>query len=127
MGPRRTLALLAAGLDDRAIALAPIIFGEEFGRRGYLQARLLSDRFPLAALVTGVIWGIWPYPLILLGGEPTADPFLTFAVFPIATTTTAVFLGLVRLRTGSVWPGCVAHAASNGTEDNLDRLASPPT
>jgi membrane protease YdiL (CAAX protease family) len=48
---------------------------------------------------------------------------LTLVIFPISTTVFAVFLGWLRLRTGSVWPGSVAHASNNGAEDSLHRLA----
>jgi len=106
-----------------AIALAPIIFGEELGWRGYLQVRLLADRPLLAGAATGLIWGVWHYPLILVGGEQTAHPLLALLVFPLGTVTMAIFLGWLRLRTGGVWAGSVAHSANNVTEDSLGRLA----
>ncbi len=106
-----------------ALALAPIVFGEEFGWRGYLQVRLLADRPLRAALATGLIWGVWHYPLILAGGEPTADRLQTLLLFPVGTTVSSVFLGWLRQRSGSVWASSVGHAANNGTQDNLTRLA----
>lgn len=106
-----------------SVAFAPLIFGEEFGWRGYLQVRLLADRPLLAGVATGLIWGVWHYPLILVGGEPTAHPFLTLLIFPLGTITMAIFLGWLRLRTGSVWAGSVAHASNNVTEDSLGNLA----
>jgi uncharacterized protein len=113
--------LLAWSLGS--ILLAPIIFGEEFGWRGYLQLRLLAHRPMLAALATGPIWGVWHYPLILIGGEPVQDRLETLILLPISTTILSILLGWLRLRTGSVWAGSVAHAANNGLEDNLNSLA----
>src|ERR1019366_79719 len=45
----------------------PINFGEEFGWRSYLQLRLFPDGPLLSAVVTGVIWAVWHYPLTLRG------------------------------------------------------------
>src|ERR1019366_3853306 len=45
----------------------PINFGEEFGWRSYLQLRLFPDGPVLSAVVTGVIWAAWHYPLTLRG------------------------------------------------------------
>ena len=45
----------------------PINFGEEFGWRGYLQLRLFPDGPVLSAVVTGIIWAVWHYPLTLRG------------------------------------------------------------
>jgi hypothetical protein len=39
-------------------AAAPILFGEEFGWRGYQQIRLLPERPLAAAMATGVLWGV---------------------------------------------------------------------
>src|SRR6266536_1771788 len=51
-----------------AIAVTPLLWGEEFGWRGYLQPRLLPRRPVWSAIATGAIWGAWHYPLIVLTG-----------------------------------------------------------
>ncbi len=48
-----------------AVVATPILWGEEFGWRGYLQIRLLADHPLLAAVATGLIWGVWHYPLMI--------------------------------------------------------------
>jgi membrane protease YdiL (CAAX protease family) len=121
LGSPSLISLLTWSLGS--IALAPLIFGEEFGWRGYLQVRLLADRPLSAAVATGLIWGVWHYPLILIGGERAGDLLLTVLLFPLGTVLMAIFLGWLRCRTGSVWAGSVAHAANNGLGDNLNRLA----
>ena len=50
-----------------ALLATPILLGEEFGWRGYLQLRLLADRPLLAAVATGIIWSLWHLPLNLRG------------------------------------------------------------
>ena len=104
------------------VAAAPTFFGEEFGWRGYLQVRLLADRPLLAALATGVIWGVWHYPFILAGGASTTSRYEALLFYPLATTISSVFLGWLRLRTGSVWAASVGHAANNTAADPLSRL-----
>jgi membrane protease YdiL (CAAX protease family) len=107
----------------QAILLAPIIngistFGEEFGWRGYLLPKLLPLGSRKAVLVLGVIWGAWHWPLTVQGhnygfgyfGAPWTG-MLTMLVF---TTVLGIFLAWVTLRSGSIWPAVIGHAAVNG-------------
>jgi membrane protease YdiL (CAAX protease family) len=106
-----------------SVAIAPIIFGEEFGWRGYLQVRLFAENPWKAAIATGLIWGVWHYPLILVDGENTANKFVMLGLFPIATTNLTIFLGWLRMRTADVWSTSVGHASNNITEDSWHRTA----
>ncbi len=91
-----------------------LIFGEEFGWRGYLQIRLLAERPVWAGIVTGLIWGLWHAPMILASGDQYADnPLLGLLVFPVTAVLLSIIWGWLRLKTGSVWTCCVAHAATN--------------
>jgi membrane protease YdiL (CAAX protease family) len=105
-----------------SILVSPVVLGEELGWRGYLQLRLFPARPLAAALATGFVWGIWHYPLILSGGEPTDSVTLTLIALPISTMTFSVFLGWVRSVSGSVWATSVAHASNNVTNDSLQRM-----
>ena len=105
------------------LAATPTFFGEEFGWRGYLQVRLFAGKPFHAAIGTGLIWGVWHYPMILVGGQPTADRLQTLLVFPIFAVVASVFLGWLRLRTGSVWAASAGHAANNLTALKLTSLA----
>lgn len=90
-----------------------ILWGEEFGWRGYLQIRLLADRPVLAAVATGVIWGLWHAPLILAGLNFPDNRVLGVFLFPVTTTLWSIIFGWLRQRTGSTWVASVAHAATN--------------
>ncbi len=105
-------ALVPGALLGSLVA-APLFWGEEFGWRGYLQLRLLGRQPLLAALLTGLIWGVFHYPLILVGFEGYENAALGLLLFPVFTILQSVILGWLRLRTGSVWPACLAHAAAN--------------
>ena len=105
------------------VVAAPTFFGEEFGWRSYLQLRLFASRPLRAALATGLIWGVWHYPMILVGGQPTADRLQTLIVFPVFGVVAAVFLGWLRQRTGSVWAASMGHSANNLIALKLTTLA----
>jgi uncharacterized protein len=117
-GPR--LLTLLAWLAV-SIALAPIILGEEFGWRGYLQVRLFAENPWKAAIATGLIWGVWHYPLVLTDREIYGELWIGLLVFPIATTNISIFLGWLRARTGDVWSTSIGHASNNVTEDSWHR------
>jgi len=103
-----------------AVVATPILWGEEFGWRGYLQMRLLADRPLLAAVATGLIWGVWHYPLMIFAGYNFPDDHLVGLVtFPVSTVLLSIIFGWLMLRTGSVWAPSLAHAATNVVGSSL--------
>jgi len=54
----RSFPILIFQTPILALLFTPILFGEEFGWRGFLQVKLLVDHPLYAAIATGVIWGI---------------------------------------------------------------------
>lgn len=95
-----------------SIVSTPVIWGEEFGWRGYLQIRLFADRPLLAAITTGLIWGVWHYPMILLGYLFSGNP-VGLLLYPINMIVTSIIYGWLRLRSRSVWTASLAHAVGN--------------
>ena len=61
---------LIAGITVNAIAA----FGEEYGWRNYLVGALRDVKFWKAALFIGIVWGIWHFPLILMGHNYPNEP-----------------------------------------------------
>jgi membrane protease YdiL (CAAX protease family) len=111
--------LMPVQLAITALIATPILWGEEFGWRGYLQVRLFSRRPLLAAIATGLIWGAWHYPINLRGYNFPGHPVAGLIVFPISTVLLSIVLGWLRLRTGSVWATSLAHAATNAIGGSL--------
>ncbi len=109
-----------AGQTALAFTLGIVInmiftFGEEFGWRGYLLPRLAPLGGVWAALITGVIWGLWHAPLIILTGyNYPGHPWLGVAMMVVFTTSLSLIFAWLRFRSGSVWPTTLAHAAING-------------
>jgi uncharacterized protein len=89
-------------------------FGEEFGWRGYLVPRLAPMGGVWAAVVTGIVWGLWHAPLIVLSGYNfPGHPWLGVGGMVLFTTALSLVFAWLRFRSGSVWPSTLAHAAVN--------------
>ncbi|PVZ96350.1 CPBP family intramembrane metalloprotease domain-containing protein [Amnibacterium flavum] len=96
------------------INLIPAL-GEELGWRGWLLPKLMPLGAVPAIVISGVIWGLWHSPLILLGyNYPDAPGWLGVAAMVGVCITFGGFFGWLRLRSDSVWPAALAHASFNG-------------
>ena len=115
--------VMVAAMIASALTIAPFInmvpaFGEEIGWRGMLFPTL-CEHMSLrgAALVTGVIWGLWHAPVIAMGHNYG----MSYAGFPVAgiltmtllCTAMSCWLSLMRQRSGTVWPCALAHGSFN--------------
>lgn len=88
--------------------------GEEIGWRGWLVSRLEPLGRTATVLVSGVVWGLWHAPLILLGyNYPDAPGWLALLAMVGMTTSFGAVLAWLRLASGSVWPAALAHGALN--------------
>ena len=106
-----------------SLTYAPFInmipaFGEELGWRGMLFPTLSERMSPrVAALVTGIIWGLWHAPAIAMGhnyGMVYAGfPIVGILTMTLTCTAMSCWLCLLRQRSGSVWPCALAHGAFN--------------
>lgn len=107
-----------------------VSMGEEFGWRGYLLPKLV-ERFAggsrKAALLTGLIHGVWHWPLILMTASLVPGvTFLTPLVYLVLTCTMSVLLSWVTLRSGSVWPAALGHGAVNAASSLPGYLLKGP-
>lgn len=107
----------------QAVIIAPLInsfftFGEEFGWRAYLLPKLLPLGSRTAIIVLGVIWGVWHWPVIAMGHNYGLNypgvPWSGMLMMVWFTLVTGTFLCWLTLRSGSVWPAVIGHAAING-------------
>ncbi|MFB6166365.1 MAG: lysostaphin resistance A-like protein [Haloarculaceae archaeon] len=114
--------LLAAGQLVAALTIGPVInalfaVGEELGWRAYLLPRLYGLGARRAVVAVGLVWGVWHWPVILMGyeygfGYPGA-PWTGLLAFLAFTVSAGTFLAWVTVRTDSVWPAAVGHGAIN--------------
>lgn len=117
--PSNTIFVLPLMLMIQALIATFIVWGEEFGWRSYLQIRLLSDRPLLAAVTTGLIWGVWHYPINLMGYQRYENPMFGLLVFPIFTLLLSIIFGWLRLKTESIWAASLGHGATNAIGSSL--------
>lgn len=109
-----SLMVVVVGLLLSSVLSVPLLWGEEFGWRGYLQGRLFPRRPLLAVLSTGLVWGVWHYPLVFAGyGTFSEERTAGLVVYPLLGALFAVFFGWLMERGGSVWAPSLAHSAHN--------------
>lgn len=111
--PITALALFAVVQTGGLVLGLPMMFGEEWGWRGYLLPALLRLGTWPAMLVHGVIWGVWHAPIILLGYNFGRPDLLGLGAMTVWCVLLGVVLGWLRLASGSIWPAVVAHGANN--------------
>jgi membrane protease YdiL (CAAX protease family) len=129
--PALILAVLLLLRAAVAPAFAPnvfplgILFGlapgflEEIGWTGYAYPRMRAARGPLAAaLLLGVLWGLWHLPVVdsLGAAWPHGASWPAFALaFVALVTAMRVLIAWVYCNTGSVLLAQLLHASSTGS------------
>jgi len=90
-----------------------LVVGEEIGWRGFAQPRLETDRSPLiAALILGVLWGIWHLPNFFVAGLPHHEiPLAAFVIYTSGLSVLAAWL--LKQTQGSVLIATLLHGATN--------------
>ena len=88
-------------------------FQEEFGWRGYALPRLLLTLNPLtAALVLGIIWGVWHLPLFFISGA--SQSFMPFGIFLLLAVFFSIVFTWVFLHTSrNLFGALLLHTAIN--------------
>lgn len=111
--------LLAVQLASIPFAAATVnalaAFGEEVGWRGFLLPALRRYGTWPALLISGVAWGLWHSPLILLGYNFGRTDLTGVLLMTAGCTVWGVLLGWLRLRSASMWPAVFAHGALNAS------------
>jgi CAAX protease family protein len=89
---------------------------EEVGWRGFLVPKMIKlSGFTRTAVVTGLIWAVWHYPLIIftnVGSDntPLQISLACFTIFVVGLSFPAAWL---RLESGSIWPPALLHSSQN--------------
>ncbi|WP_199609611.1 CPBP family intramembrane glutamic endopeptidase [Flocculibacter collagenilyticus] len=94
----------------------PSILGEEIGWRGLLVSELSKlMSFAGIALISGIIWSIWHWPLIIKGlyGNNVTPLYYQLCFFTLFILANSVIMTYLRLKTGSLWTAVIYHASAN--------------
>lgn len=94
------------------LIIIPGPLGEEFGWRGYLLPRLTKRfSFTVAAVLVGLLWGVWHLPLYwgrIVGAGP-----LWFALFCAGVVALSILIAVLWLETRSLLLPIAAHFMVN--------------
>lgn len=100
---------LLAGITVNAIAA----FGEEYGWRNYLVGVLREVKYWKASLFIGIVWGIWHFPLILMGHNYPNEPYWGVLLMVVM----CILLGVIELyfvlKTKSMIVAAIMHGTVN--------------
>jgi membrane protease YdiL (CAAX protease family) len=89
---------------------------EEVAWRGFLVPKMMElTSFTKTALITGLLWAVWHYPLIIFsnvvpGNNPLLYSLVCFTVFTVGVSFATAWL---RLKSGSVWTAALLHGSHN--------------
>jgi membrane protease YdiL (CAAX protease family) len=113
-GSAITLAVLVTLLVGLPVNCLTAL-GEEIGWRGFLVPALARrTSFANTALLSGVIWAAWHYPLLLFADYNAGTPaWYALTCFTVMVVGISFVYAWMRLRSGSLWTGMFLHASHN--------------
>ena len=88
--------------------------GEEIGWRGFLIFELRKVMsFKSLAIVSGVIWAVWHYPVINLIYGRGENLLMHTSAFTIMIIGISVILAYFTFKSKSLWPAAIYHSVHN--------------
>jgi membrane protease YdiL (CAAX protease family) len=89
-------------------------FGEELGWRGYLLRELKDKKFLHVSFVTGIVWGLWHFPLILLGHNFPEHPVAGIGMMVVWCVLLSPLITYITVKSKSVITAAIFHGTLNG-------------
>jgi membrane protease YdiL (CAAX protease family) len=113
------------------LTAAPIInfipaFGEELGWRGYLLPKLLPLGRKKALIISGIIWGLWHLPFVLLidyGSYP--NKIAGGLIFTTLITLLGIYIGSLALDNKSTLLASYMHGIFNAQDHGIWTIIYP--
>ncbi len=94
-------------------------FGEELGWRGLLFKEWEYLGWFRLNVYTGIVWGLWHAPLILLGHNYPENPYLGILMMVFLSIAMSFIMADMRVKSKSVIGPAVLHGAFNGLVKTL--------
>jgi len=110
------LALIVAfGLAVTGVPLSglAVVFGEEYGWRGFLQDELVKLGKRRGVLVMGLVWGFWHFPVILSGVHTYPPTSLGLGLGLVFFVLWGFVQSYAVLKTRSIWVAAFLHGVVN--------------
>lgn len=95
--------------------------GEEIGWRGFMVPALYSRLGLNKMLVfSGLFWCCWHLPLLAAGGYMSGTPlWYQLPAFALCIIPVGIMAGILTIKSGSVWPAALLHAAHNNYDQEI--------
>lgn len=90
-----------------------MLFGEEYAWRGFLQSHLMTMGRRRGALLVGVIWGLWHFPIILSGIHTYPPTALGLGLGVVFFALWGIVQSYAVLKTNSIWVAAFMHGVVN--------------
>ncbi len=96
--------------------------GEEIGWRGLFVPQLAKlTSFTKASILSGLVWAVWHYPLVLFSnyrslagsGDEAVPVWFALINFTLTIIGFNFIFNWIRLKSGSVWTAMFLHASQN--------------
>jgi membrane protease YdiL (CAAX protease family) len=89
--------------------------GEEIGWRGFLVPELYKSLgYTKTSLLTGIIWSVWHYPILLFADYNSGTPaWYGLTCFTVLVISISFIFTWYRVKSGSLWTGVLLHASHN--------------
>lgn len=100
---------LLAGVTINAV----FAFGEEYGWRNYLVDVLREQKFVCASILIGIVWGLWHFPLILLGHNYPQHSVAGVFMMVVFCVLASFIETYIVIKTKSVFPAAIFHGTIN--------------
>jgi uncharacterized protein len=119
LGPMRPAVAIALYLFFAAttgvVRSCASALGEEIGWRGFLVPQLAKNySFTTTALVTGIVWALWHYPVLIFADYNAGTPtWYGLTCFTVMIVSSSFIYTWMRLKSGSLWTGVLLHASHN--------------
>jgi CAAX protease family protein len=106
---------LVSGIIAGATVNLPFMFGEEFGWRGLMLRETKRLGFLRANGFIGLVWGVWHWPVILMGFNYPHHPCPGLIMMVLFTMSVAPLFAYIRIKTKSILGPCMLHGMINAT------------
>ncbi len=111
--PIALLVLFLFAVIGTPLASMAVMFGEEYGWRGFLQDELQGLGHRRGALIIGVVWWFWHFPIILSGIHTYPPSTLGFSMALLFFVLWGFVQSYAVLKTGSIWAAAFLHGVVN--------------
>lgn len=88
--------------------------GEEIGWRGFFIYELRKVfSFGTVSIISGLIWAIWHWPIIILIYKGSGSLLLHITAFTVLIVAISVILAYYTFKSNSLWPAALFHSVHN--------------